>query len=133
MSFSLYEASVPLFKQLLGSLSANLDKGAAFAESKKVDPAVLMQQRLAIDMFPLIRQVQVATDQAKGCFARLAGVDIRTTRRPSRTPRRASPRPSPSSTRCRRTRSRRPPTRRSFSRSARRPPAASCAFPARIS
>jgi uncharacterized protein len=76
MSFSLYEASVPLFKQLLGSLSANLDKGAAFAESKKVDPAVLMQQRIAIDMFPLIRQVQVATDQAKGCFARLAGVDI---------------------------------------------------------
>jgi hypothetical protein len=73
---SMYQCSVPLFKTLLGALSANLDKGAAFAEAKKFEPAVLLNSRLSPDMFPLSRQVQVATDQAKGGAARLAGLEV---------------------------------------------------------
>ncbi len=76
MSISIHSVAVPLFKQLLGSLSAVLDKGAALAEAKKIDPAVLMQQRLVADMLPLVRQVQIASDSAKGCMARLAGVEM---------------------------------------------------------
>jgi hypothetical protein len=76
MSISMYDASIPLFKQLLGSMSAVLDKGAAFGAGKQIEKGVLMQLRLAPDMFPLLRQVQVASDSAKGGAARLAGVDI---------------------------------------------------------
>jgi len=76
MPVSLYDTSVPLFTQLLGSLSNVLDKGAAFAQTKKIDPTVLLQSRLAPDMFPLVRQIQVASDSAKGCVARLAGMEI---------------------------------------------------------
>jgi hypothetical protein len=76
MTISMYSASVPMIKTLLTALSANLDKAAAFAEAKKVDPSVLVNDRLAPDMFPLSRQVQIATDQAKGGIARLAGVEI---------------------------------------------------------
>jgi hypothetical protein len=73
MSMSMYRASVPIFQQMLPCLSAVLDKGAAFAAAKKVDPSVLIQARLAPDMFPLSRQVQIACDFAKGAVARLAG------------------------------------------------------------
>ncbi|MFX6506456.1 DUF1993 family protein, partial [Acinetobacter baumannii] len=52
------------------------DKGAAHAEAKKIDPAVFLNSRLAPDMFPLTRQVQIACDQLKGCAARLAGVEV---------------------------------------------------------
>ena len=76
MTMSMYQASVPLFKTLLGALSNNLDKGAAFAKAKGVDPSVLINSRLAPDMFPLSRQVQIATDQAKGGVARLAGLEV---------------------------------------------------------
>ena len=76
MSISMYQASVPAFLQMLKSLSAILDKAEAHAAERKIDPAVLLQYRLAPDMFPLIRQVQIATDHAKGCCARLAGVDV---------------------------------------------------------
>ena len=76
MSISMYQAAVPAFLQMLGSLSAVLDKAEAHAAERKIDPAVLLQYRLAPDMFPLIRQVQIATDHAKGCCARLAGVDV---------------------------------------------------------
>jgi hypothetical protein len=76
MPITMYDASIPLFKQMLGALSDILDKAAAFAEAKKIDPLVLMQSRLSPDMFPMIRQVQVATDNAKGGAARLAGVEI---------------------------------------------------------
>jgi uncharacterized protein len=76
MALSMYQAAVPAFLQLLNSLSAILDKAEAFAEERKIDPAVLLNYRLAPDMFPLTRQVQVATDQAKGCCARLAGVEV---------------------------------------------------------
>jgi uncharacterized protein len=78
MAMSMYNASVPLFKTLLTSLSAVLDKGQQFAKAKGIDESVLVNARLAPDMFPLSRQVQIATDQAKGGVARLAGVEIPT-------------------------------------------------------
>jgi hypothetical protein len=58
---------------MLRNLSALLDKGLAHAEAKKFDPAVLVNARLAPDMFPLSRQVQIATDMAKAAVARLTG------------------------------------------------------------
>jgi hypothetical protein len=76
MSMSMYQASVPAFLQTLNALSAILAKAAAFAAERKLDQAVLLAWRLAPDMFPLARQVQIATDQAKGCCARLAGVEV---------------------------------------------------------
>jgi hypothetical protein len=57
-------------------LSAVLDKGAAFAEAKKIEPSVLINSRLAPDMFALARQVQIATDMARGGIARLAGMEV---------------------------------------------------------
>jgi hypothetical protein len=72
----MYDASIPAFIRILGNLSAILDKAAAYAEAKKIDPSVLVNARLAPDMFPLSRQVQIATDGVKGCAARLAGVDV---------------------------------------------------------
>lgn len=75
MTISMYQASVPVFVRSLGNLSAILDKAAAHAESNKIDPAVLLATRLYPDMFPLSRQIQIATDMAKGAAARLAGVD----------------------------------------------------------
>jgi hypothetical protein len=76
MALGMYAASVPMLKTLLTALSNVLDKGAAFAEAKKIDQTVLTSDRLAPDMFALSRQVQVATDMAKGGVARLAGVEI---------------------------------------------------------
>ncbi len=76
MTFSMYSASVPVFKQILTSLSAILDKAEAHAEAKKIDPSALLQARLFPDMFALTRQVQVAADFAKGASARLAGVAV---------------------------------------------------------
>lgn len=76
MSVSIYAMSVPVFVQGLGSLSAILDKAQSYAEARKIDPALVAQARLALDMFPLARQVQICTDQAKGCIARLAGAEI---------------------------------------------------------
>jgi hypothetical protein len=69
----IYSMSVPVFAKTLGNLSAILDKAAAHAEVKKIDPAVLLTSRLYPDMFPLTKQVQVACDFAKGTVARLAG------------------------------------------------------------
>ena len=76
MSLSMYQASVPAFVQMLNNLSAILDKAEAHAKNRKVDPEVLLNYRLAADMFPFIRQVQVAADLAKGAAARLAGVEV---------------------------------------------------------
>ena len=76
MSTNLYQASVPIFKQMLLALSDVLSKGEAYAEARKVAPAVLLQSRLAIDMFPLVRQVQIACDFAKSVTARLAGIEV---------------------------------------------------------
>jgi hypothetical protein len=64
-----------VFQQGLAALSGVLDKAAAHAAARKIDPAVLLQTRLFPDMFPLTRQVQIAADFAKGCPARLAGVE----------------------------------------------------------
>ena len=76
MPLSMYQASVPAFIWMLNNLSAILDKAAAFAEAKKIDPTVLVNARLAPDMFPLSRQVQIATDLVKGCAPRLAGAEV---------------------------------------------------------
>lgn len=76
MTISMYSASVPLIRTMLGALSGVLDKGAAFCEAKKIDPAVLVGARLSLDMFPLSRQVQIASDMAKGGVARLAGIEV---------------------------------------------------------
>ena len=69
----MYEASIPVFIRNLKNLAAILAKGVAYAEAKKIEPAVLINSRLYPDMFPLARQVQIASDAAKGCGARLAG------------------------------------------------------------
>ena len=73
MSLSMYQASVPVFIRALTNLSAILKKGEAYAQAKKIDPAVLVNARLYPDMLPLTRQVQIASDTAKGCASRLAG------------------------------------------------------------
>ncbi|MGR8998200.1 MAG: DUF1993 domain-containing protein [Gammaproteobacteria bacterium] len=76
MSMSMYQASIPVFIHMLGNLSKILDKAAAYAEEKKIDPVILINARLAPDMYALSRQIQIATDMAKGCAARLAGIEI---------------------------------------------------------
>ena len=78
MTVSMYKISVPIFVQFLTSLSANLDKAAAYAEAKKIDPSVLLNTRLAPDMYPLLRQVRAATDHAVSAGGRLAGADLPT-------------------------------------------------------
>jgi uncharacterized protein len=75
MPLSMSEASLSVFEVRLNALSAILDKAEAYATAKKIDPAVLLHSRLSPDMFDLVRQVQVATDQAKRASARLAGVE----------------------------------------------------------
>lgn len=76
MSHAMYQASIPVFIRMFGNLSVILDKAVAHAEARGIDPAVLLEARLAPDMYPLPRQVQIATDSAKGCGARLAGIEI---------------------------------------------------------
>ncbi len=76
MSLSMYQACVPVFKQMLGALSGVLAKAEAHATARNIDPNVLLQARLYPDMFALLRQVQVATDFAKSVSARIAGVDV---------------------------------------------------------
>lgn len=75
-AISMYNASVPVFVRLLKNLDAMLDKAIVYADGKKIEYNTLLTARLAPDMFHLIRQVQIATDNAKGCIARLAGVEI---------------------------------------------------------
>lgn len=76
MTLSMYQASVPVLARGLENLAAILAKAAAHAEAKKIDPAVFLNARLAPDMFPLSRQVQIASDAAKACVARLAGIEV---------------------------------------------------------
>jgi len=75
MPFTMSQTSLPVFETGLNALSGVLDKAAAHAAAKKVDPSVLLGWRLAPDMFALAKQVQVACDQAKNGTARLAGVE----------------------------------------------------------
>ena len=76
MSLSMYQASVPVLLRGLEQLSNILAKAAAHAEAKKIDPGIFVNARLAPDMFALARQVQIASDNAKGCAARLAGAEV---------------------------------------------------------
>ena len=75
MNISMYQASVPVFIRMLDNLAAILEKAAAHAEARKIDPAVLVASRLYPDMFPLAKQVQIASDAAKGGAARLAQME----------------------------------------------------------
>ena len=75
MSVSMYLASVPPFLRTLTNLRAILEKVAKHAEVKKIAPSVLVNARLYPDMFPLSRQVQIATDHAKRAVSRLAGIE----------------------------------------------------------
>ena len=75
MPLSMYQASVPVFVRMLNNLAGILDKAAAHAEAKKIDPAVLINSRLYPDMFALARQVQIVSDTAKAGAARLAGLE----------------------------------------------------------
>lgn len=74
MPLSMFQASVPVFIRVMNNLKVVLDKGAAHAAASKIDPTVLLNSRLFPDMFPLVRQVQIASDNAKGGGARLAGM-----------------------------------------------------------
>jgi hypothetical protein len=76
MSLSFYDFAIPALTRGLTNLSSILDKAAAHAAAKKIDPTVFAQARLYPDMHPLSRQVQIACDTAKGAAGRLAGVDI---------------------------------------------------------
>jgi hypothetical protein len=76
MSISMYDFSIPVLTRGLTNMSAILDKAAAHATAKKFDSVVLAQARLYPDMHPLVRQVQIACDTAKGAAARLAQIDV---------------------------------------------------------
>jgi len=76
MTLSMHQASAPVFIQGLTGLGGVIDKAAAHAAERKIEPAALLQARLYPDMFPFTRQVQIATDFAKGAMARLAGVEV---------------------------------------------------------
>lgn len=75
MTISMYQASVPVCIRMLNNLAAILEKAAAHAEAKKIDPTVLINDRLYPDMLPMGRQVLIASDTAKGGAARLAGLE----------------------------------------------------------
>lgn len=75
MTISMYQASVPMFDKMLGNLATILTKAASWAETRKIEPVVLLNARLAPDMFPLTRQVQIACDFVKGTCSRLAGIE----------------------------------------------------------
>ena len=75
MSISMYQVSVPVFTHALGALAKVLAKGEANITERKIDPAVILSARLAPDMLPLTKQVQIATDNAKFAPSRLTGRD----------------------------------------------------------
>ena len=76
MALSMYQASVPVFLQGLRTLGTILEKAEAQAAERKFDPVFLLNDRLAPDMFPFSRQVQIASDHAKGATARLADLEV---------------------------------------------------------
>ena len=75
MTISMSNSSIPVCTLMLTNLSHLLDKAQAFAQAKKIDPSVLVNDRLAPDMFAFARQVQISCDAAKNGLARLAGVE----------------------------------------------------------
>ena len=76
MAMSMYEASVPVFIQMLNNLGGFLKKGEAFAEDKGFEHKLLLNSRLAVDMFPLSRHIQIANDVARRCIERLADDEL---------------------------------------------------------
>lgn len=76
MSLTIYQASVPALLHSLGAMSKIIDKAAVQCETRKIDPAVLLNYRLAPDMFAFTRQIQIMTDGVKGMAARLTGSEI---------------------------------------------------------
>ena len=77
MSVSLYDISIPTYRRGLANLASFLDKAEAHAKADGVDLATYVEARLAPDMHPFTRQVQMASDAAKGGAARLAGIEAR--------------------------------------------------------
>jgi len=75
MSISMHSASLPIFTRMLGNMAQWLDKAEAHAQAKKFEPTVYLATRLAPDMLPFVRQIQMACDAGKFGFARLAGVE----------------------------------------------------------
>ena len=75
MPLTMHSASVPLLTQMLTALSGVLKKAESHAAARRIEPSVLLEYRLAADMFPLRRQVQIACDFAKGTAGRLAGIE----------------------------------------------------------
>lgn len=75
MSISMHSASVPIFVRMLGNINVWLDKAEAHAAAKKFEPSVYLAARLAPDMLPFTRQIQIASDSAKFGIARLAGIE----------------------------------------------------------
>ena len=76
MSLSMHAACAPVFVRTLGNMLNWLDKAQAYAESRKFDTANFLGMRLAPDMLPFTRQIQITTDGVKGCMARLAGQEV---------------------------------------------------------
>lgn len=76
MSLTMYQTSIPVFVRMLGNLSAILNKAIEHCEAAQIEPITLVNARLAPDMYPLSRQIQIATDMVKGCAARLAGIEV---------------------------------------------------------
>lgn len=76
MSLSMYEASVPVFTRMLGNAQVWLDKAQAHADARNFDSVNYLGLRLAPDMLPFSRQIQIASDGAKGCASRLAGLEV---------------------------------------------------------
>ena len=76
MSISMYQASIPVFIRALNNLAVILEKATVHAEARKIEPSALLGARLFPDMFPMSRQVQLATDTVSSGAARLAGVEV---------------------------------------------------------
>ena len=76
MAISMYQVSVPVFIRFLNNFNEVLKKGEIFAEAKTIEPEVLINARLAPDMFSLVNQVQIACDLAKRCVERLTGAEV---------------------------------------------------------
>ena len=75
MTISMFQASVPAFVKGLTNLKTILEKAAAHAQAHKIDDTVLVTARLYPNMLPLAKQIQIASDFARGTTARLAGVE----------------------------------------------------------
>ena len=75
MTISMYQATIPVCTRMLNNLAAILEEAAAHADARKIDPTVLINDRLYPDMLPMGRQIMIASDTAKGGAARLAGVE----------------------------------------------------------